>query len=139
MIAVSTAHVDTDRYPMPHLTIEYTDNVQGVGTVAALRALNEALVASGQFGESDIKSRAIPIGTFAVGTQIADRGFVHARLAILDGRSPEIKKALSQALLEVLRDICLPDCPHVQLCAEVSDIDRASYSKVTYEPNPLSP
>lgn len=138
MIAVSTAHVDTDRYLMPHLTIEYTDNVQGIGTVSTLRTLNEALMASGQFREADIKSRAVPIGTFAVGTQIADRGFVHARLAILDGRSPEIKKALSEALLEVLRDICLPDCPHVQLCAEVSDIDRASYSKTIHEPGPPS-
>lgn len=120
---------------MPHLTIEYTDNVQGIGTVSALRTLNEALMASGQFREADIKSRAVPIGTFAVGTQAADRGFVHARLAILDGRSPEIKKALSEALLEALRGICRSDCPGVQLCAEVSDIDRASYSKTIHEPD----
>ena len=119
---------------MPHLTVEYTKNIQGIGTTTALRALNEVLMASGQFEEADIKSRAVPLETFMVGTLPDPRGFVYAKLAILAGRSPEVKEALSQSLLHAIRDICRSDGPQVQFCVEVVDIDRGSYSKSAYGP-----
>lgn len=119
---------------MPHLTVEYTKDIQGIGSTSALQALNHVLVASGQFEEADIKSRVIRLETFLVGTSPDLRGFVHAKLAILSGRSPEIKEALSQALLRALRTICTSAGVHVQLCVEIVDIDRGSYSKAAYGP-----
>lgn len=53
---------------MLYLTIEYTDNLPQFNASGAFVALNKALVVSGQFVEIDIKSRAIRIGTFLVGT-----------------------------------------------------------------------
>jgi 5-carboxymethyl-2-hydroxymuconate isomerase len=94
---------------MPHLTIEYTDNLPQFNASGALVALNNALVASGQFEEIDIKSRAIRIGTFLVGTSPDDRAFVHVKLAILSGRSIQIKHELSESLLLVLKAICARD------------------------------
>lgn len=91
-------------------------------------------MASGQFEEADIKSRAVLLETFAVGTSPDPRGFVHAKLAILDGRPPEVKEALSQALLRAIRGICQSDGQQVQVCVEVVDIDRGSYSKSAYGP-----
>ncbi|MCV2219044.1 5-carboxymethyl-2-hydroxymuconate Delta-isomerase [Thauera sp. Sel9] len=119
---------------MPHLTIEYTKGVQGVNTSAALRELNEVLVASGHFEESHIKSRAVLIEDFAIGTALEPRGFVHAKLAILSGRTPEVKEALSSSVLQALQKICRSQGPHVQLCVEIMDIDRASYSKAEHRP-----
>ena len=119
---------------MPHLTVEYTKNIRCVGTTSALRALNEALMSSGEFEEVDIKSRAVPLEIFAVGTSSDPRGFVHVKLAILDGRSPEVKEMLSQALLQALLSICQSEGQQVQLCVEVFDIDRSSYSKSVYVP-----
>jgi 5-carboxymethyl-2-hydroxymuconate isomerase len=115
---------------MPHLTIEYTDNLPQFNAGGALVALNKALVASGQFEEIDIKSRAIRIGTFLVGTSPDDRAFLHVKLAILSGRSIQIKQELSESLLLTLTAMYeWPTKPHVQLCVEVQEIDREAYSK----------
>ncbi|MNG32917.1 hypothetical protein D3C85_1545640 [compost metagenome] len=55
---------------------------------------------------------------------------MHVKLALLSGRSAEIKKQLSESLLAVVRDLCeWPSSIEVQLCVEILDIDRDSYSK----------
>ena len=116
---------------MPHLHMEYTANLPGLNADVALIRLNNTLVGSGQFGaEFDIKSRAIKVETFKVGTAMGERGFVHVKLALLSGRSPQIKKQLSESLLAVVQDLCeWPTGVEVQLCVEILDIDRESYSK----------
>ena len=117
---------------MPHLTIEYSNNLPQFIPNEALMALNQALVASGQFEEVDIKSRAVCFNGFLVGTVPAGRAFVHAKLAILSGRSIEIKQELSNSLLGVLSAICVwPETLQVQLCVEVQEIERQSYAKMS--------
>lgn len=70
------------------------------------------------------------VETFKVGTGIGERAFVHVKLALLSGRSPQIKKQLSDSLLAVLQDLCeWPAGVEVQLCVELLDIDRDSYTK----------
>ncbi|QXI46649.1 MULTISPECIES: 5-carboxymethyl-2-hydroxymuconate Delta-isomerase [Pseudomonas] len=117
---------------MPHLNLEYSDNLRELNVDVLLLRLNHALVGSGQFAdEADIKSRAEAFRHFRVGTSPGERAFVHVRLAILSGRSPEVKALLSSSLLEVLRE-ALPGRPGVdiQLCVEVLDIDREPYAKL---------
>ncbi|SEM39140.1 5-carboxymethyl-2-hydroxymuconate isomerase [Pseudomonas sp. ok272] len=116
---------------MPHLHMEYTANLPELNADVALLRLNHALVASGQFAaEFDIKSRAVKVDTFRVGTGLGERGFVSVRLALLSGRSAQIKKQLSDSLLAVLQDVCAwPATVDVQLCVEILDIDRESYTK----------
>ena len=115
---------------MPQLHMEYTANLALDADKALLR-LNHALVASGQFAaEFDIKSRAVKHEVFRIGTGQGERGFVHVKLAMLSGRSPEIKKQLSESLFAVLQDVAeWPAEIAVQLCVEILDIDRASYTK----------
>lgn len=119
---------------MPHLTVEYTANITGFDPLPALRAINRALVATGEFQEIDIKSRARCIDEFIIGTAEDQRGFVHARLAILSGRSDDTRRAVSGTLLEALQ-AAVPAVPglHLQLCAEIVDIDRGSYAKSARE------
>ena len=120
---------------MPHLTLEYTDNLPQFNADNALLALNKALVASGQFEENDIKSRAVRLGTFLVGTSPQGRGFAHVKLAILSGRSTETTRALSESLLQILKQICkLHANSHVQLCVEVQDIERELYTRASIGP-----
>ena len=116
---------------MPHLLLEYTPNLPELDADIALLRLNHALVASGQFAaEFDIKSRAVKVETFKVGTGMGERAFVHVKLALLSGRSPQIKKQLSESLLAVLQDLCeWPAGVEVQLCVELLDLDRDSYTK----------
>jgi 5-carboxymethyl-2-hydroxymuconate isomerase len=121
---------------MPHLHLEYTANLPDLNAEVALMRLNNTLVGSGQFGaEFDIKSRAVKVEKFKVGTALAERAFVHVKLAVLSGRSAEIKKQLSDSLLAVLKDLCeWPKGVEVQLCVEILDIDRESYSKTSVGP-----
>lgn len=117
---------------MPHLTIEYSDNLPQFDANKALMAVNQALVASGQFEEVDIKSRAVRLSHFLVGTSTANGAFVHAKLAILSGRSIEIKQELSKTLLSTLNAVCAwPATLQVQLCVEVQEIERQSYAKMS--------
>ena len=121
---------------MPHLHMEYTANLPGLNADVALIRLNNALVASGQFAaEFDIKSRALKVETFKVGTALNERAFVHVKLALLSGRPPQIKKQLSESLLAVVQDLCeWPTGVEVQLCVEILDIDRESYTKTAITP-----
>jgi 5-carboxymethyl-2-hydroxymuconate isomerase len=112
--------------------MEYTNNLPDLNAEVALIRLNNTLVASGQFAaEYDIKSRAVKVETFKVGTALGERAFVHVKLALLSGRSAEIKKQLSESLLAVVQDLCeWPTGVEVQLAVEILDIDRESYAKI---------
>jgi len=117
---------------MPHLTVEYTDNLLEFDARSVLMKLNLVLVASGQFEAADIKSRAIPLDTFLVGTSPAGHAFVHIKLALLSGRLPQTKQLLSESLLLELKNTCqVAIGTSLQLCVEILDIDRASYAKAT--------
>ena len=129
ILAVSHLPIRRDRL-MPHLTLEYTDNLPALDARDVLLELNRTLVESGHFEEADIKSRAIKLDTFVVGTSSDRRAFVHVKLAVLSGRSPETKRALSESLLLALKTFGEPATGgEVQLCVEVLDIDRGSYAK----------
>lgn len=123
---------------MPHLTLEYTNNLAGINPDHILHALNHALVASDHFSEMDIKSRAISHDTWRVGVSTSEHAFVHVRLAILSGRSTQVKSELSNALLRALGASCkgLIHCP-VQLCVDVQEIERASYAKEVLNAEPV--
>lgn len=117
---------------MPHLHLEYTANLPDLAIEKTLLRLNNVLMASGQFGsEFDIKSRAVKVESFQVGTSLSSRGFVAVKLSLLSGRSPQIKKQLSESLLAALQDLGdWPEGVQLQLSVELLDIDRDSYSKV---------
>jgi len=115
---------------MPNVTLEYSGNLANqFDARKALLKLNESLAATGEFKEADIKSRAVPLDTFLVGTSPGERAFIHLKLSILSGRSTELKRDISRKLLQVLQ--ALGEMPEfeVQLCVEVLDNDRETYSK----------
>ncbi|TJZ73836.1 5-carboxymethyl-2-hydroxymuconate Delta-isomerase [Chitiniphilus eburneus] len=115
---------------MPHLTVEYTDNLPTLTPLPLLQALNHTLAATGLFNEIDIKSRARVLDAYVVGTAGGERAFVHARLAVLAGRPESERIKLGQRLLAVLQDrIEAPAGTHLQCCAEVIEIERESYAK----------
>lgn len=116
---------------MPHLHLEYTRNLPVTELDTLLLRLNHALMATGQVAnEADIKSRAVEVQSFRVGTAPGERGFVYAKLSLLAGRSPEVKKQMSDALIEVLKQAAVwPANIDVQFGVEVVDMQRESYGK----------
>lgn len=116
---------------MPHMIVEYTANINGFDAAGILRPLNQTLVGSGEFNESDIKSRAIKLDDFLIGLRAEAHAFVHVKLHILSGRSAEQKQALSSRLLQALTASFPAQAGlTTQLCVEILEIERASYSKV---------
>ena len=117
---------------MPHLIVEYTDNLTNFPELQVLTALNTAVIASGQVhAETDLKSRIVRTTQFAIGTdRAASRGFVHAELRLLTGRTPEIKRDLSDRIAAVLRELTpKPEGMLVQLSVDIVDMDRGAYTK----------
>ncbi len=116
---------------MPHLTIEYSANLAPFPERKALAELNDAVCASPEVqAEADLKTRFAPHNSFCIGTAAEPRGFVHAQLRLLSGRSAEAKKDLAERIAVVLRKYTpKPSGMLVQLSVEIVDMDRPSYIK----------
>lgn len=120
---------------MPHLSLQYTANLEGYDADAALAALNRALADSGHFDELAIKSRAWMLEHYRVGTADSGRAFVHAQLKILPGRSEAVRSALSGIVLDALRGGLPLHHPSVQLCVEVDELYAPAYAKTVLDAN----
>ena len=117
---------------MPHLTLEYTGNVSGVVRPAELLPeLHQVLAQEAGIAIGNCKSRAIRRDDFCVGQGEDRRAFVHLEIRVLEGRSPEVKKALSEHSLAVLEDHLASASSELdlQLTVEIVDMQRAGYFK----------
>ena len=116
---------------MPHLVIEHSANLGDLPLADMLPALNRQLTASPEIlDETDLKTRVLVVDQFRVGNEAQARGFVHAQLRLLSGRSAEVKHDLSERIAKVLREfVPRPAGMLVQLSVEVVDMDRGSYVK----------
>lgn len=115
---------------MPHLTLDYTDNLLGFDPAATVNAINQAMVATGKFGESDVKTRAVQHTVYQAGVETTPRAFVHLELALLSGRDVPTRKAIAEAALAAIQPH-VPIMPgvEVQLSVETRELHRESYAK----------
>ncbi|HLA07608.1 MAG TPA: hypothetical protein VJ022_09205 [Anaerolineales bacterium] len=88
---------------MPHLTLEYTDNLQ-VDVQPLLARLHAEVVATGAINLKGIKSRAIRHTEYRIADGNPDYAFVHVNLLIREGRSIEIQKEAARRVMAVLKD-----------------------------------
>ena len=91
---------------MPHLTIEYTANLEATADMGTLcKTLAATLVAlrhddgSALFPVAGTRVMAWPAPHFAVADGQPDRAFIYMNLRIKQGRSDAIKKKAGDALL----------------------------------------
>ncbi|GIO26531.1 5-carboxymethyl-2-hydroxymuconate Delta-isomerase [Ornithinibacillus bavariensis] len=93
---------------MPHVTVEYTDNLRDDGDIKGLLLkINETLIAEGDaFPIGGIRSRAIELKDYVIadGTGGNDDAFVHVTLKIGSGRPNEVKMAACDSLFRVLEE-----------------------------------
>lgn len=117
---------------MPHLTIEYTDNLAAsLNTQALMGELIGALEKTGTVDVQTVMCRAVCLSDWRMGNGESQHAFVHVRLAALDRRPPEFKKqviALFSPLLKSVFDRARHglDC---QVCVEIQDIRTEFYDK----------
>jgi 5-carboxymethyl-2-hydroxymuconate isomerase len=88
---------------MPHLTLEYSDNID-VDVQPLLARLHEEVVATGAINLKGIKSRAIKHTQYRVADGDPDYAFVHVGLLIREGRPIEVQKEATQRVMKVLKE-----------------------------------
>ncbi|WP_042147023.1 5-carboxymethyl-2-hydroxymuconate Delta-isomerase [Paucisalibacillus sp. EB02] len=92
---------------MPHITVEYTDNLRDDGDIKGLlKKINETLIAEGgTFPVGGIRSRAIELKDYVVADGTGkDDAFIHVTLKIGSGRSDEVKKSACDRLFELVEN-----------------------------------
>jgi 5-carboxymethyl-2-hydroxymuconate isomerase len=107
---------------MPHVTLEYSKNLTNLDVKSMLLKLNQALLATGEFREIDIKSRAFPVEHIQVGVSSDAHGFIHLEVKFYKGRSKELKRKIADACLQVLRGHYVP-LPKMTLQMDVEPIE----------------
>ena len=88
---------------MPHLTLEYSDNIE-VDVQPLLARLHEEVVATGAINLKGIKSRAIKHTQYRVADGDPDYAFVHVGLLIREGRPIKVQKEATQRVMKVLKE-----------------------------------
>lgn len=88
---------------MPHLTLEYSSNLE-FEIQPLLARLHSELVATGAVSLKAIKSRTVRRSEYRVADGNPDYAFVFVSLLILEGRPPEVKRELAQRVMAVLKD-----------------------------------
>ena len=118
---------------MPHITVEYTDNLNNLDESWVLLQVNKALLGLGIFMDADIKTRIHRLHSYRLGVVAAESGghaFVAATVELLSGRDYSVKEMLGQLLLKTLERTCRdPELPHTQISVHVREIQSDLYFK----------
>ncbi len=90
---------------MPHIIVEYTDNIRAEARVPALlKSINEVLIAQdGVFPIGGIRSRALALTDYRMADGEEDYAFVHITLKIGAGRDEAVKKRACDALFDAIK------------------------------------
>jgi 5-carboxymethyl-2-hydroxymuconate isomerase len=110
---------------MPHLTVEYSDNLERLTDMGALcHTLHTAMLASGLFELGAIRVRARACPHYAVADLLPENGFADLILRIGTGRSEDEKTTLGKALMRAAEAHFALQlaAPHFALSLEVQEI-----------------
>lgn len=118
---------------MPHITLEYSANLNNLDESWVLLQVNKAMLGLGIFMDADIKTRIHRLHSYRMGVVAAEsegHAFVAATVELLSGRDYSVKELLGQLLLKTLERTCRdPAVPHTQISVHVREIESALYFK----------
>lgn len=118
---------------MPHIILEYTDNVLPADLQAFWGRLHPMLVEVAQVRLQDIKSRAYRCQDYHMGGGEADCAFVHLTIRLLEGRDGEALGRIGRAAMELLQETFAATLAgrSCDLTIELAGMRRDGYFKVT--------
>jgi 5-carboxymethyl-2-hydroxymuconate isomerase len=123
---------------MPHLTIEYSANLDVDVDMGKLCAtLSRAMLDSGLFEPGAIRVRALRAEAYAVGDQLPPNGFVDMSLRMGAGRGHKEKKSAGDAIFAAASTFFAERlaAPHFALSLEIREIDpELSWKKNSMHP-----
>lgn len=134
---VPTALSISCRTPMPHLQLEYSDNLLADDLPALADRLHRMLVDIGDIRLENCKTRWHACHGYAVAGGGPAHAFVHLSIRFLEGHKRNVRRKIGKAALSALRTHFRPpqnvDC---QFTVEVGEIDPGLYFK--HPPDTLS-
>lgn len=112
---------------MPHLSLEYSANLEEQADVARLCSrLNATLLETGFFEVGAIRVRAFRCDYYSVADELAANAFLDASLRIGEGRSETDRQQIGEALFNCLQAelAALFESSHFCLSLEIRQISR---------------
>jgi len=116
---------------MPHVVVDYSENLTGLNAKQLLEEINTTLIETELFSPEDIKSRARKDDVFLIGLG-TDQAYIHVKAYILSGRNAEQKQLMGDQLLSTLsrkKYLQQEFNKEIQLCVELIDMPRENYFK----------
>jgi len=114
---------------MPHLHLETTADLNENGDVPdILEALVEALQGIESISGKGLRACHSLRSVWVMG-EGAEPGFAHCTLSILTGRSPELRRMLAEAMMQVLRRsfVYSLEQNEIVITVEVREMERDTY------------
>lgn len=112
---------------MPHLVLEYSNNITSIDRLNPLfDKLHQLLANELPTQLSSCKSRCIAHPLFFIGDQDDTNAFVHLTIKILSGRAESKKSSLGKKILSLLSDFFMtePSNLKINLSVEIMDLDK---------------
>ena len=123
---------------MPHLTIEYSANLDGRANIGDLcETLLKTVLETGLFELGAVRVRALRADHYAIADQLPENAFVDLNLRIGKGRTAEEKKRAGDAIFAAAADVLGPlfETPHFALSLEIREID----AELSWKKNAIHP
>ena len=109
---------------MPHITVEYSSNLEdGVSVRRLVDNLHQTVIDSGLFELPAIRTRALPRSVYRIADGNPDNLFLHIIARIRAGRSVEERKRLGSALLRDCQVGARHGARPIALGIEIHEID----------------
>jgi 5-carboxymethyl-2-hydroxymuconate isomerase len=112
---------------MPHVTIEYSANLDGrVDMHALCRSLLKAAAATKMSDLAAIRIRALPCDAYAIADDHERNSFVDVQVRIAEGRDDATKKRLGEALFSALSAALAAELeePYCAVSLEIREMQR---------------
>ncbi|HWT56923.1 MAG TPA: 5-carboxymethyl-2-hydroxymuconate Delta-isomerase [Rhizobium sp.] len=123
---------------MPHLTIEYSANLDGRADIGALcETLLKTVLETGLFELGAVRVRALCADHYAIADRLPENAFVDLNFRIGKGRTAEEKKRTGEAIFAAAAGVLGPlfETPHFALSLEIREID----AELSWKKNAIHP
>ncbi|GAD80899.1 5-carboxymethyl-2-hydroxymuconate Delta-isomerase [Vibrio ezurae] len=88
---------------MPNLIMEYSDALEGrLNIHSMLQDMHQIMIDSDLFECNSIRSRTLRTHLWLIGESEDQHNFIHISIELIEGRTPEQKKALSDRIFQLL-------------------------------------
>ena len=111
---------------MPQLVLEYSSNIYEKDLTELLKTINVFLSENLPTQLSGCKSRAVAHNIYCVGNGMENQAFVHIRLQVLAGRTPEKLNEVGNHLMNMLKDFFIISLQKLtlEITIEISELAR---------------